>query len=199
MWLAPGAYLLGSLPFSVWCGRLFLNKDIRNYGDHNPGSANVFLAGNPVLGMAVVLLDIGKGVPFVLLSKALGLSLTATVAVGICAILGHIFSPFLRFRGGKGVAITFGVLIGLWKTAWLFPFCAAALAGLLIWESHAWVMLLAPATTIVFLLLIRAGWLPVVFMLCIQAIFTFKFSGDIDGPPRLKAVLREKFLPKRQA
>jgi glycerol-3-phosphate acyltransferase PlsY len=199
LWLAPGAYLLGSLPFSVWCGRLFLNKDIRNYGDHNPGSANVFLAGNPVLGMTVVLLDIGKGIPFVLLAKALGLSLTATVAVGICAILGHVFSPFLHFRGGKGVAVTFGVLIGLWQTTWLFPFCVAALAGLLIWESHAWVMLLAPATTIVFLLLIRAGLLPVVFMLCIQAIFTFKYASDIDGPPRLKAVLREKFLPKRQA
>jgi glycerol-3-phosphate acyltransferase PlsY len=197
--LAPGAYLLGSLPFSVWCGRLFLNKDIRNYGDHNPGSANVFIAGNPVLGMAVVLLDIGKGVPFILLAKTLDLSLTAAVAVGICAILGHAFSPFLHFHGGKGVATTFGVLIGLWQPAWLFPFCFAALAGLILWESHAWVMLLAPASTIVFMLLIRAGWLPLIFMLCIQALFTFKYASDIDGPPRLRTALLKKFMHKRQA
>ncbi len=198
LWLAPGAYLLGSLPFSVWCGRLFLRKDVRDYGDHNPGSANVFRAGNPALGMAVVMLDIGKGIPFILLAKTLELSLTTTVAIGICAILGHAFSPFLRFRGGKGVAITFGVLIGLWQTAWLFPFCVAAIAGLLIWESHAWIMLLAPASTIVFMLFSHAGLLAIAFMLCIQALFAFKFSSDIDGPPRLKAALRERLMPKRQ-
>lgn len=199
MWLAPGAYLLGSLPFSVWLGRLFLKKDIRAYGDHNPGAANVFRAGNPVLGMAAVLLDIGKGIPLVVLAGWLDLSQAATVAVGLAAILGHAFSPWLRFHGGKGVAVTFGVLIGLWHPAWLLPFCLAALLGLLLWESHAWIMLLAPAETIVFLILTGAGMLPVVFMLCVQALFTYKYASDIDGPPRLRAALRERLMPRRQA
>ena len=100
IWLAPGAYLLGSLPFSVWLGKLFLKKDIRAYGDHNPGAANVFRAGNPMLGMAAVLLDVGKGIPFVVLARWLGLGQTAAVAVGLAAILGHAFSPWLRFHGG---------------------------------------------------------------------------------------------------
>ncbi|RJO62531.1 MAG: glycerol-3-phosphate acyltransferase [Dehalococcoidia bacterium] len=199
LWLAPGAYLLGSLPFSVWLGRLFLKKDIRAYGDHNPGAANVFRAGNPVLGMAAVLLDVGKGVPFVVLAGWLDLSQTAAVTVGLAAILGHAFSPWLRFHGGKSVAVTFGVLIGLWHPAWLFPFCFAALIGLLLWESHAWIMLLAPAETIVFMLLTRAGFLPVIFMLCVQALFTYKYASDIDGPPRLRAALRERLMPRRQA
>lgn len=198
-WLVPGSYLLGSLPFSVWLGRLFLKKDIRRFGDHNPGSANVFRAGSAVLGMGAVLLDIGKGVPFVLLAKWLGLGQTATVAVAMAAILGHDFSPWLHFHGGKGVAVTYGVLIGLWHPNWLFPFCAAAVLGLLLWENNAWIMLLTPAETLVFLALTRAGLLPIVFMVCIQALFIFKFASDVDGPPRLHAALRERLTPRRQA
>jgi hypothetical protein len=64
--------------------------------------------------------------------------------------------------------------------------------GLLIWESNPWVMLLAPSETIVFLILTGAGFLPVFFMLCIQALFAFKYASDIDGPPRLRASLRER-------
>lgn len=197
-WLALGAYLLGSLPFSVWLGRLFLKKDIRDYGDHNPGAANVFRAGSPLLGMAVVFLDIGKGVPFVMLARSLGLSQGVIVAIGLSAVLGHAFSPWLRFHGGKGVAVTYGVLIGMWHPAWLFPFCAAALLGLLLWESHVWIMLLAPAETMLFMALTHAGLLAVFFMFCIQALFTFKYFGDIEGPPRLKAALRERLTPRRQ-
>ena len=197
-WMLPGSYLLGSLPFSVWLGRLLLNKDIRRFGDHNPGAANVFRAGSPVLGMIVVLLDIGKGVPFVLLAKWLGLNLTAAVAIGAAAILGHCFSPWLHFRGGKGVAVTYGVLIGLWQPGWLFPFCAAAVVGLLLWENNAWVMLLTPAETLVFLLLTRAGVLPIAFMICVQVLFVFKFSSDVEGPPRLHAALRNRLTLRRQ-
>jgi acyl phosphate:glycerol-3-phosphate acyltransferase len=198
-WLALGAFTLGSLPFSVWLGRLFLHKDIRSFGDHNPGAANVFRAGNPVLGMASVFLDIGKGVPFIFLARDQGLSSAATVTIGICAILGHAFSPFLRFHGGKGVAVTYGVLIGLWNPNWLFPFCATAIFGLVILEDNPWIMLLAPAETIAFFVLTRAGVLPIVFMLFVQVLFIYKYWSDVDGPPRLRAFFRERFLPKRQA
>ncbi|MCL2679586.1 MAG: glycerol-3-phosphate acyltransferase [Dehalococcoidia bacterium] len=196
--LAVGAYLLGAVPFSVLLGRFFLKKDIRAYGDHNPGAANVFRAGSFIAGMSAVLLDIAKGMPFVLLARSLEFSLVPVVCIGLCAILGHCFSLFLRFRGGKGVAVTYGVLIGLWIPAWLFPFCVAAIVGLLLWESNAWVMLLTPAVTLVFLLLTRDSALSLGFMLCIQALFTFKFASDVDGPPRLRAFWRERFLPRRQ-
>jgi glycerol-3-phosphate acyltransferase PlsY len=198
-WLAPGAYLLGSVPFSVWLGRLFLRKDIRTYGDRNPGAANVFRAGNPVTGMAAVLLDIGKGVPFVFMAEHVyNFPAASVMLVGLAAVLGHAFSPFLRFRGGKGVAVTYGVLIGMWYPAMLFPFCFAAILGLLLWESNAWVMLLAPAETVVFQVLTRAGIWPVLFFVCIQALFTFKYAGDVDGPPRLRPALRERLTPRHQ-
>jgi acyl phosphate:glycerol-3-phosphate acyltransferase len=197
-WMSLGAFTLGSLPFSVWLGRLFLHKDIRIFGDHNPGAANIFRAGSPVLGMAAVLLDIGKGVPFILLARANGMSQTQTVLVGICAILGHAFSPFLRFHGGKGVAVTFGVLIGLGNPHWLFPFCAAAVFGLVILEDNPWIMLLAPAETIAFLILTRGGVLPVTFMLFVQILFVYKYLSDVEGPPRLRAFFRERFLTKKE-
>jgi glycerol-3-phosphate acyltransferase PlsY len=149
--------------------------------------------------MAAVLLDIGKGIPCVLLARDAGLTQTATVAIGLSAILGHAFSPWLRFRGGKGVAITYGVLIGLWHPAWLFPFCAFALLGFLLWDSHPWVMLLTPAETIIFLILTRAGMLPVFFMVSIQALFAFKYASDLDGPPRLRAAVLGKLMPWRQS
>ena len=86
--LAIGAFWLGGCPFSVWIGRRFLGKDIRDYGDGNPGAANVFRAGNRKLGILAVLLDIGKGVPFVYLSHSLlALPEMATAAIGMSAIL----------------------------------------------------------------------------------------------------------------
>jgi len=197
-WLVPGAYLLGSLPFSVWLGKFFLKKDIRRYGDHNPGAANVFIAGNITIGMAAVLLDMCKGMPFLLLAHKMHLGPLDEVIIGLAAILGHDFSSLLGFRGGKGVAITYGVLIAMWNPTWLIPFCIAAIIGLLIWESHAWVMVLAPIETIVFMAIVRAGWLAIIFMLCIQALFTFKYASNISWPPLLRPALRKRLLSRRQ-
>ena len=112
--LALVAFLLGAFPFSVLIGRWFLSKDITAYGDGNPGAANVFRAGGRKLGYLAVFLDVAKGVPVVFLAYSyFGLPDLAIVAVAIGAILGHAFSPFLRWRGGKSVAVTFGVLLAL--------------------------------------------------------------------------------------
>ncbi|MCK4863660.1 MAG: glycerol-3-phosphate acyltransferase, partial [Dehalococcoidales bacterium] len=112
--LSIAAFGLGAIPFSLIVGRLFLGKDPRDYGDGNPGAVNVFRAGGQKAGYLAVFLDVAKGVPFVFLAHSLfGLSHVAVVAVGMCAILGHAFSPFLHWRGGKAVAVTFGVLVAL--------------------------------------------------------------------------------------
>lgn len=197
-WMVPGAYLLGSLPFSVWLGKLFLKKDIRHYGDRNPGAANVFIAGNIPIGMAAVLLDISKGIPFVFMAHRMQLGQADAVIIGLAAILGHDFSPLLGFRGGKGVAVTYGVLIAMWQPTWLIPFCVTAILGLIIWESHAWVMLLTPIETIFFMAIVRTGWLAIIFMLCVQVLFIFKYASNVSGPPRLRAALRKYLLPHRQ-
>ena len=112
--LAVCAFWLGACPFSLWVGKRFLHKDIRDYGDGNPGTVNVFLAGGRKLGGLALILDVGKGIPFTLIAHAVFQLPQPTVdVIGMCAILGHAFSPFLRFHGGKAVAVTFGVLLAL--------------------------------------------------------------------------------------
>ncbi|MDX1689246.1 MAG: glycerol-3-phosphate acyltransferase, partial [Candidatus Promineifilaceae bacterium] len=112
------AFLCGSLPFSVWIGRAALEKEITRFGDGNPGAANVWRAGGVGWGMLAGLLDFLKGAtPVALANYVLGLDSLILAFVAIAPIAGHAFSPFLRFRGGKALAVTFGIWAGL--TIWL--------------------------------------------------------------------------------
>ena len=111
------AYLCGSLPFSVWLGRFFLGTEIRKFGDGNPGGTNVIRAGSRPLGLFVILLDGLKGlIPVVAAQEIGGLQSWGLASVALAAVSGHAFSIFLRFQGGKAVAVTFGIWAGL--TGW---------------------------------------------------------------------------------
>jgi len=120
IWTLTG-FVLGSLPISVWLGRLVLRTDIRGYGDGNPGGTNVIRAGNRGLGMLAIFLDMLKGaVPVTLAHYLFKVDGWPLAPVMLAPILGHAFSPFLGFRGGKAVASTFGVWSAM--TAPLGPF-----------------------------------------------------------------------------
>jgi glycerol-3-phosphate acyltransferase PlsY len=110
----PIAYLLGSIPFGYLLVRTFRNEDIRASGSGNIGATNVARSGAKGLGIATLLLDLGKGLVAVEIAKWLApgnfdLAMVAAVA----AILGHVFPVWLGFRGGKGVATALGVFIAL--------------------------------------------------------------------------------------
>lgn len=109
------SYLIASIPFSVVIGRLFLGVDIRNYGDGNPGASNVKRAGgNSILVALAVLLDGFKGLfPVGIPYWFWGWQGYEIVPIAIAAIAGHAFSIFLGFKGGKAVAITGGIWVGL--------------------------------------------------------------------------------------
>ncbi|MER2599206.1 MAG: glycerol-3-phosphate acyltransferase [Caldilineales bacterium] len=114
------AFACGSLPFSYWIGKVFLHVDIRRYGDGNPGGSNAWRAGGKVWGMIAILADAIKGLIPVLLAQHVGaLSGWPLAAVAVAALLGHAYSPLLGLRGGKALAITFGVWTGL--AAWQAP------------------------------------------------------------------------------
>src|SRR6185503_17549148 len=113
-----GAFLLGAIPFSVIVGKIFFKTDVRNQGSGNPGATNTLRILGPVAGLTVLILDILKG--FLAVRIAYKFSIGPDISVidrmtiaGGLAILGHIFSPFLGFKGGKGVATTFGVIMAL--------------------------------------------------------------------------------------
>jgi len=113
-----GSFLLGSLPFGLWMARVFSGKDVRTAGSGNTGTTNVVrVAGFWPAGVLTFLLDAVKGIVLILpfyfgWVNFPSLQLTPDLAwsMGLFAVLGHCFSPWLRFHGGKGVATTFGIL-----------------------------------------------------------------------------------------
>ncbi|MFC1713325.1 glycerol-3-phosphate acyltransferase [Candidatus Poribacteria bacterium] len=127
VWIGIGL-LLGALPFSLWLGRLILHEDIRQYGDGNPGAFNAWRAGGKLVGLPALLLDYLKGAaPVAMANFVSGVSGWWLVPVALSPVFGHAFSPFLRFRGGKAVAATFGIWTGL--TLWEGPTVLGCLLG----------------------------------------------------------------------
>jgi acyl phosphate:glycerol-3-phosphate acyltransferase len=185
--LALAGFLLGAVPFSVIIGRLFLRKNIQEYGDGNPGAVNVFRAGSVKAGLLAVFLDIVKGIPFVFLAHAwLELPALSVVAVGVCAILGHAFSPFLVWHGGKAVSITFGVLLGLLPVYEpIFTFIAFVVAGFLFVENDSWVVVLGAAASLAFLAVIGEPSWVILLMSFILALYIFKHFDSLRSMPRL--------------
>jgi glycerol-3-phosphate acyltransferase PlsY len=106
-------YLLGSIPFGLLLTRIAGVGDIRAIGSGNIGATNVLRTGRKGLALATLLLDGGKGAVAVLLVKAfLGSDATLLALVtGVAAVLGHNFPVWLRFKGGKGIATTFGLML----------------------------------------------------------------------------------------
>ena len=113
------AYLLGSIPFGYLLVRFFRKEDIRSMGSGNIGATNVARSGAKGLGIATLLLDLGKAFLAVRIAQWLAPgNYDVAVAAAVAAILGHVFPVWLRFRGGKGVASALGVFLALtWPSA----------------------------------------------------------------------------------
>jgi glycerol-3-phosphate acyltransferase PlsY len=148
------AYLLGSIPFGLILVRIFRKQDIREHGSGNIGATNVIRSGSKGLGAVTFLLDAAKGLIAVLFAWQFGLhthqtqlqaqNLAATAAV--CAILGHIYTVWLQFKGGKGVATGFGVFLGIAPLSAL----VALIAFILVFAISRYVSLASIVAAIVF-------------------------------------------------
>ena len=127
--VAAGGYLVGSIPFGVILTRLMTGEDVRSIGSGNIGATNVLRTGRKDLALATLVLDAGKGAAALLLAKYMlgGVSHSAEVAgavAGGAAFLGHLFPVWLGFKGGKGVATFFGLLLA---AAWPLGLMAGAI------------------------------------------------------------------------
>jgi glycerol-3-phosphate acyltransferase PlsY len=115
------AYLIGSISFGVLASRLFGLPDPRTYGSGNPGATNVLRSGKKIAALFTLIGDTAKGALAVGLARWLGpeigLTETGIGAVAIAAFLGHLYPVFYKFKGGKGVATAFGILLAL--SPWL--------------------------------------------------------------------------------
>lgn len=183
-WWTLLAFFCGALPFSVWLGRLALHTDIRRYGDGNPGGANLWRAGGAAWGLAGILLDYAKGaVPVALAQFAAGIQGWALVPVALAPIVGHAYTPFLRGRGGKALAVTFGAWTGV--SLWLGPVVLGLAFGfwLVTLRHDGWTVMLGMATLFVALLATGAGlpWLAV--WLGNAALLAWKHRQELRRPP----------------
>ena len=117
------AYLFGSIPTAVWLGQAFYGVDVREYGSGNAGATNTFRVLGKKAGIAVMTIDILKGFTATKLAYFIGLSITGPqnssqfinyqLALGLTAVVGHLFPVFAGFRGGKGVATLFGMILAV--------------------------------------------------------------------------------------
>ncbi|MEX8548954.1 MAG: glycerol-3-phosphate 1-O-acyltransferase PlsY [Mucilaginibacter sp.] len=117
------AYLLGSIPTAVWIGKYFYGIDVREYGSGNAGATNTFRVLGKKAGIPVMLIDILKGWTATNLAYLIGMSITGPhhsvqfvnyqLALGITAVMGHLFPVFAGFRGGKGIATLTGMILAV--------------------------------------------------------------------------------------
>ena len=156
-----GAYILGSVPFAVVFSRLFGLQDPRTYGSGNPGATNVLRSGNKAAAALTLIGDAAKGWLAVWLAIHFKTSPFLIAGVAIAVFLGHLYPIFLKFKGGKGVATAFGIMIAIepilalaTMATWIimavfFRFSSLAaltcavfapiyyfFGGMLVWSSH---------------------------------------------------------------
>jgi glycerol-3-phosphate acyltransferase PlsY len=202
-WTVLG-FLAGSLPFSVWIGRWVLETEIRQYGDHNPGASNVIRAGSKVWGVVAVLLDGLKGaIPVGLAHFNAGLSGWELVPVALAPVLGHAFSPILDFKGGKAVAVTFGIWTGL--LVYEGPLVLGIFLGIWVWLTAAdgWAVMFMMTSFLIYLWVTpasinltgaRPDMIPTLLAVWLGnvAILAWKHRVDLAEPPHLRASIKRR-------
>jgi glycerol-3-phosphate acyltransferase PlsY len=161
--IAVLGYLLGSIHFGYLLVKIFQRQDIRQTGSGNIGATNVARS-SPALGFLTLLLDAAKGFLAVICASALGSRTSlpylysAMALAAFCALLGHMFPIWLKFRGGKGVATGVGAFVAIVPKAVLIAICVfAALVALFRYVSLGSIVAAAALPAFIYLLYIQAG------------------------------------------
>ncbi len=173
-----GSYLLGSVSPSVFLGKLVRHIDVREHGSGNPGTTNAFRVLGVKLGIVVLVSDILKGLLPILVCRWLAFGPLASVGVGLAAIVGHNWSVFLRGRGGKGIATTAGVIIGLMPVSSLIVvlgFTVMILLTRIVSVGSLFATLVFVATTLVG----RQPWPYMALSFCAAIIIFYAHRGNL--------------------
>lgn len=120
--LIIASYLLGSIPNALWIGKVFKKLDVREYGSGNVGATNASRILGKKLGLMTLILDILKGFIPVLIARYLNFSEINIILVALATVLGHSYSVYLKFRGGKAVATTIGIVLAIMPKTLIFLF-----------------------------------------------------------------------------
>jgi glycerol-3-phosphate acyltransferase PlsY len=156
--LVVGAYLLGSISFSVVIVRLIQGLDVRTVGSGNAGATNVLRAAGKKAGAAVLVLDITKGVTAVVVPRVLDAPPAVVGSAAVAVVLGHVYPIFFGFRGGKGVATSAGALGALAPVAMALGI--VLFVAVVVWKRYVSMgsMVTAAAFPLLAFLCYRFGW-----------------------------------------
>jgi glycerol-3-phosphate acyltransferase PlsY len=167
----------------VWVGRALAGVDIRAYGDGNPGAANAWRAGGWRSGVPALALDYLKGaLPVAAAHHLCGVSGWGLVPVALAPILGHAFSPFLRFKGGKAIAVSFGIWSGL--TLWRAPLVLGAVLTIAVALKEKGPCALVAGLAALLAYLVLAGYPPAIVAVWAgnAAVLVLKHRQELMAP-----------------
>lgn len=189
-----GAYLLGAVPFGLLFSRLLGDVDVRSVGSGNIGATNVLRAAGKKAAILTLLADAAKGVVPVLMASRLSPEAFLPAAAGIAAIVGHNFPVYLRFKGGKGVATSFGVALAM--SPQIGTICLAVwLVSALVWRFSSLAALVAFAVYPLITFAVRSGDRPQAVLSL--AVFALIYVRHRENIKRLLAGTEPKIGQKR--
>ncbi|MFO7663499.1 MAG: glycerol-3-phosphate acyltransferase [Chloroflexota bacterium] len=185
------SFFLGALPFSVWVGQRASGHDIREVGDKNPGATNVFRSAGFLWFTLAMVLDISKAAaPVGLAYHVFDWRGWPMWLIAMAPVLGHAFSPFLDWRGGKAVAAAFGTWIGL--SIWSIPL--VALLSLTFWFAmltvSGWAVILALVTILAYLVFFQPDPLLIAVAAGQLASMSYTHRTDLGRRPGLRITKR---------
>ncbi|MBQ3933783.1 MAG: glycerol-3-phosphate 1-O-acyltransferase PlsY [Elusimicrobiaceae bacterium] len=181
------SYFLGAIPSGYLITKKIKGFDIRDYGSGNPGAANVYRIVGKKAGLATFACDAAKGAVAVILAKILSPEVWLPIACGFIAICAHMWTVFLKFRGGKGVATSAGVFGALLPIPTIIAFLSFVIV---VWRTGR----ISPGSILACIVLPLAAWLTgaslpyVIFCIIIAAIVIYKHI------PNIKRMLEHKEL-----
>jgi glycerol-3-phosphate acyltransferase PlsY len=197
------AYLMGSIPTAVWVGKIFYNIDVREHGSKNAGATNTIRVLGARAGLPVFFIDMLKGYAAVRLLYLTDFYIPETgdfvnfqLALGLAALIGHIFPVFADFRGGKGVASLAGIVLALHPLATLFTLLVFAIV-LIITRFVSLSSMIAAFTFPITLVFFFSNTTPslIIFSMIIAILLLFTHQKNIE---RLLKGEESKFKIKKK-
>lgn len=172
------SYLVGSIPFSLLIGKFAFDKDLRKFGSGNLGSTNAFRILGKKAGIIILILDILKGAIPVLLGHLFAPEYFHVFIFGLAAALGHVFSIFIKFKGGKAVATSGGAVLGF--NPLLFLVLLAAFLITLKISKFVSLSSIVAAVTFVIASLVIQDMLMIVFSVFVAILVVYKHWSNIQ-------------------
>ena len=185
------AYVAGSIPFGVLISRWMAGVDPRKAGSGNIGFTNVLRVAGRGAGLLTLMGDMGKGYLVVELQRSISTEELWIWLAGVCVVLGHNYSVFLQWKGGKGVATGLGALYGInpflgWAVGILWA------ASVLLWRYSSLGAIISFGLLPILVLLLSPGMVPFIFSLIFTGLILVKHRSNIQ---RLRAGSEPKILP----